>query len=235
MRSRSCYGSFPVIAAEEHCVFQDRDDAGRKLAAALRQARLGLAPGECVVFALPRGGVPVAAPVADALGAPLDLLLVRKIGAPGNPELALGAVSDGADKQVIVNRDIAGAFGFDEKAVAAIAGRQMARLEEQRRIFLGDRAPEAVAGKTAILVDDGAATGATIRLGVRLLRQRGAGRVVVALPVAPHGVARRLREEADIVVCLEEPDDFTAVGAHYLDFGQVEDAEVCRIMEQRER
>lgn len=206
--------------------FSSRSDAGRRLAAALS----GEAGRHPVVLALPRGGVPVAEPVARALGAPLDLVLLRKIGAPRQPELAIGAVADGPAPVLVRNDDIMRAAHVSEATFQARAQREWAELERRRARYLAGRARTSVAGRTAIVVDDGVATGATTVAALRAVRAMGAARVVLAVPVAPAEVLPRLEAEADEVVVLETPDPFFAVGAHYENFGQVEDAEVVETL-----
>jgi len=214
--------------------FIDRGDAGRRLAAALSREHPGHRAGEnTVVLALPRGGVPVAALVAAALGAPLGLLIVRKIGAPSQPELAMGAVASGG--VVIRNEDIIRAIGLSDAAFARATALAEAELATKERIY-GPRAGAAdVAGKTVILVDDGAATGATMRAAVAAARARHAGRVVVALPTASEEAAAELAREADDLVCLDTPEPYFAVGYWYRDFDQVGDDEVRRLLEDASR
>jgi putative phosphoribosyl transferase len=212
-------------------MFRDRTEAGIALARAVgalieSDPRLR-AP---VALALPRGGVPVAVEVARALGAPLDLLLVRKIGAPHEPEVAVGAVVEGDPPDLVVNRDVQCATGMSEAALEAAKDRQLAEIARRRTLYLADRAPVAVAGRTVVLVDDGVATGATVRAALKALRRRGPAAVILAIPVGPADVLADLRREADHVVCLETPDPFIAVGAQYADFDQVSDSEVAAVM-----
>ncbi|MFJ9520078.1 phosphoribosyltransferase [Kitasatospora sp. NPDC101801] len=198
--------------------FTDRKDAGRQLA-----ARLGAVP-DAVVVGLPRGGVPVAAEVARALGAPLDICVVRKLGVPGRPELGMGAIGEG------------GARVLDEhiRLAARVTNAQLAEVERVERVELarrcaryrGGRPPVELSGRTVLVVDDGIATGSTARAACRTVGQRGAARVVLAVPVAPAGWRDRLRGEADELVCVAEPADFPAIGSFYADFGQTTDAEV---------
>jgi putative phosphoribosyl transferase len=207
--------------------FRDRAEAGRHLAELLRH----LKDADPMVFALPRGGVPVAMPVAEALGAPLDLLLVRKIGAPGQPELALGAVVEGEPPQTVVNDEIVGMLGVPADFVTEQAADQLAEIERRRRLWLRGRAPVSPYGRTAILVDDGIATGATVRAALLGLKRAGAARRVLAVPVAPPEVADALRRECDEVVVLAEPPAFGSVGAVYDDFRQIEDTEVTALLD----
>ncbi|MFO1105744.1 MAG: phosphoribosyltransferase family protein [Amaricoccus sp.] len=203
--------------------FRDRAAAGDALAEAL--AARGLR--NPVVLALPRGGVPVAAPVAKRLGAPLDLLIVRKIGVPRQPELAAGAVADGGE--IVVNDAIAARFGLDRRALEALAEAERAEIARRRAVYLRGRPPVPVAGRTAILVDDGIATGATMRAALAVLRQRRPARLVLAVPVADEDVLREL--DADETVCLQRSLLHGAVGASYADFAQLEDAEVTRLLD----
>jgi len=207
--------------------FVDRRDAGQQLAAALKRVTLE----RPVVYALPRGGVPVAAEVAAALDAPLDLVLVRKIGAPGQPELAVGAVVDGVAPEVFVNRDIARATGADEAYFKAMEEQALREIERRRTVYLGGRAPVSPAGCDAILVDDGVATGASIIVAAHALRRRDARRVIIATPVAPPDALPRLESEADLVVCLQQPEWFPGIGAFYRDFHQLEDSEVVELLQ----
>ncbi len=202
-------------------MFIDRSDAGRQLAAALAGPR-----ERPVVLALPRGGVPVGLEVARALGAPLDILMVRKIGAPSQPEVALGAVVDGSPPLVWLNEQIVAAAGADEDYIEAEKARQLREIARRRQVYGQDRPAPDLAGREAIVVDDGAATGATMRIALRALATSAAAKVTVALPVAPPEVVAGLRAEADEVICLEQPDSFRAVGLHYGRFAQVTDEEV---------
>jgi putative phosphoribosyl transferase len=206
--------------------FIDRSDAGRRLAQALLAYRIR----RPVVLALPRGGVPVAAEIAAALNAPLDLVLVRKIGVPEQPELAMGAVVNGGAPIVVRNEDIIGVTGIGEAEFEAVRDRELAEIERRRRLYLGKRIPADVAGRTAIVVDDGVATGATTRAALRALRLRQPARLVLAVPVAPTDTVAALREEADEVVCLETHASFGAIGFYYADFRQLSDQEVKDIV-----
>jgi predicted phosphoribosyltransferase len=211
-----------------HAAFRNRSDAGRRLAGAVKR----LALDRPVVFALPRGGVPVALEIARTLGAPLDLVLVRKLGAPGQPELALGAVVDGADPQMIVNEDVRLSTGASEAFIQAARARGLQEIERRRRIYFQGLERSDPKGRTAIVVDDGLATGATALAAVRALRLQGAARVVLAVPVAPEETLERLRAEADEVVCLSAERWFLGVGAFYDDFRQVSDGEVVAMLRQ---
>lgn len=208
--------------------FQNRRDAGRQLADRLPK----IDPENAVVIALPRGGVPVGAVIAERLGIPLDVILVRKVGAPMQPELAVAAVTDGEEMQVTVNEDIKAELGLTDADVEELARKQLPEIERRREAYYGARKPTPLAGKTVIVVDDGVATGATANSALRLIRKQEPARLILALPVAPADTIRRLEQHADEVVCLSTPTPFFAVGAHYADFSQVEDAEVIDILRQ---
>ena len=202
--------------------FRDRSEAGLRLADAL--ARFGDA--QPVVLALPRGGVPVAAEIARALGAPLDLILVRKIGLPTQPELAMGAVVDGDPPLVVRNDAVIRMARVSEAEFRAACARELAEIERRRQRYLAGRARVAVAGRTAIVVDDGVATGATTRAALRAVRAGNPQRLVLAVPVAPTESLAAMRAEADEVVCLEDHRQFDAIGRFYTDFRQITDGEV---------
>lgn len=207
-------------------MFIDRTDAGRRLLERLPD----LDPGATVILALPRGGVPVAAVIARSLGAPLDLALVRKVGFPGHPELALAAVSDGSDPQIAVNREVARMSGLDQAEIEALAEEQLAEIRRRRELYLKGRTPVPIAGKTVVVVDDGVATGATMRAALRLLRGAGPARLIAAVPVAPPDIVAELAGECDEVIALETPQPFGSVGAYYKVFDQVPDAAVSEIL-----
>jgi len=206
--------------------FANRAEAGRRLGARLEDFR----DRDCVVLALPRGGVPVAAEIAAALSLPLDLMLVRKIGAPGNPEIAVGAIADGAAPQVLMNEGLPRRLRPSASYVSEQIELLTQEIARRRQLYTADRAPVPIKGKTVILVDDGVATGATIRVGLQALARSGAAEIVIAVPVAPAALVRQLREQAAAVQCLVAPDDFRAVGLHYVDFHQVTDDEVVSLM-----
>ena len=212
-------------------LFTDRADAGKKLARRLLQ----LKDKKPVVLALPRGGVPVAFEVAKALGAPLDLVLVRKIGVPFQEEYALGAIADGGDPELVIDENIRRSLNIPEDYVERAKAEALEEIERRRRVYLGKRAPVEVAGHTAIIVDDGIATGATMRAALRAVRRRDPAWLVLAVPVAPPESLRRLAEEADETICLHQPEYFAAVGQFYQDFGQTQDDEVIALLAQAER
>lgn len=212
--------------------FADRAEAGRLLGAAVRE-RLG-ENAEVVVLGLPRGGVTVAAGVADALEAPLDVLVVRKVGVPGQPELAMGALAAGT---VVRNADVVHALGIDDATFAAAADAEREVATARERSYRGIHAPTPLHDRTAILVDDGLATGATARAAVQALRHSEddrPARVVLAVPVAPRDALADLARLVDDVVCLRTPLPFHAVGEWYRRFGQVSDDEVRALLTQRE-
>lgn len=217
------------IAQAPMKVFQDRVDAGRQLAKELDRFK---DRRDVVVLALPRGGVPVGAEIARALHAPLDVLVVRKLGAPGQPELAMGAIASGG--AVVMNPEVRAYFADQPDVIEAIAKREKQELARREQAYRGKRAPLDVTGKAAILVDDGAATGATMRAAVSALRALGAKRVIVALPVCSVEAKRLLDKEADEFICIEVPLSFYAVGQWYLDFGQTSDDEVRELLESAE-
>jgi predicted phosphoribosyltransferase len=208
--------------------FKNRSDAGRRLAAALERYKRQ----QPVILALPRGGVPVAAEVAVSLEAPLDLILVRKIGVPFQPELAMGAVVDGDSPLVVRNEDVIRLSGIEESEFQSVCNEELAEIERRRQRYLGERERVEIAGKTAIVIDDGIATGATTRAALRATRARGPKRVVLAVPVAPTESLAAMQEEADDVVCLEDYQSFGAIGFYYSDFRQISDAEVIETLKR---
>lgn len=206
-------------------LFQDRQDAGRRLA-----ERLSGYAGQpnVVVLALPRGGVPVAAEVARALGAPLDVFLVRKLGVPGHEELAMGAVASGGVR--VLNHDVLDHVAVPAEAIERVTATQQQELRRRERAYRDDRPAPEVRGRTVILVDDGLATGTTMRAAVAALRQQQPARLVVAVPVAAVETCRELRTEVDEIVCLLTPEPFYAVGLWYEDFSQTTDDEVRALL-----
>ena len=209
-------------------LFADRYDAGRRLADALEVYR-GSDP---VVLALPRGGVPVGFEIAKALDAPLDVLLVRKIGAPGQPELGLGAVVDGSDPQTVLTPAVVDAVAPPPGYIEAETRRQLVEIERRRRRYTGERPPPTPSDRTVIVVDDGIATGGTVRAALRGLARSHPARLVLAVPVAPADSLAELEPDCDQIICLATPEPFYAVGQHYRDFTQTEDDEVVRLLEE---
>lgn len=207
--------------------FVDRRQAGRELARAVAALKLE----RPVVLALPRGGVPVAYEVAKALGAPLDLLMVRKIGAPGHEEYGIGALVDGSAPEMVIDEAAARLVGADRAYIERQAARELGEIERRRAIYR-TAPPVPLKGRTALVVDDGIATGGTVRAALQALGRSGASRVVLAVPVGPADRLAALREACDEVVCLVTPDPFYAVGMHYQDFGQTSDDEVIRLLEE---
>ncbi|WP_267212163.1 phosphoribosyltransferase [Chelatococcus asaccharovorans] len=206
--------------------FSDRKDAGRQLAAALA----GYKGRNPVVLALPRGGVPVAAEVAEALGAPLDLVLVRKIGLPWQPELAVGAVVDGTDPVIVRNEDVILSSGLSDATFKSVCDAELAEIARRKTRYIGLRARAALAGKVVIVIDDGIATGATMKAALRAIRQHGPRELVLAVPVAPADTLSELAPEVDALVCLVTPEPFGAIGYFYRDFSQVDDDTVVSIL-----
>jgi len=207
-------------------MFRNRSEAGRRLAAALAHLH-GRDP---VVLALPRGGVPVAYEIASVLEAPLDVVLVRKIGAPLQRELAAAAVVDGEKTEIVRNPEVIEALHVGEDYLRREAERQVAEIERRRRLYLGERPPASVAGRTAIVVDDGIATGATVRAALRGVHRRHPAHLVLAVPVAPPEAVAALRGDVDELVCLETPALFGAIGRFYADFAQVDDEDVRELL-----
>jgi predicted phosphoribosyltransferase len=205
--------------------FRDRAEAGRLLAARLADS---VPRDELRVLALPRGGVPVAFEVARALDAPLDVFLVRKLGVPGAQELAMGALASGGVR--VLNRDVIDAFAITDEAIEAVTAHEQDELQRRERLYRGGHAPLDVAGRTVILVDDGLATGSTMRAAVAALRRLGPARIVVAVPTAAPAAVAEINELADACVCAVTHEPFHAVGLWYEDFSQVSDDEVCDLL-----
>lgn len=209
--------------------FRDRQEAGRALAVRLAQAlQPAPTPADALVLALPRGGLPVALPIAQALGLPLDVLVVRKLGVPGQPEYAMGAIASGGLQ--VLNEDVLRELDISSATVDTVARAERQELARREQLYRGRRPPPAIAGRSVIVVDDGLATGATMRAAVRALRTQGPARIVVAVPVAAADTAEALRGEADAVITVATPEPFIAVGRWYREFEQVEDAEVRRVL-----
>ncbi len=208
--------------------FADRREAGRRLGELLTR----FAGAQTLVLALPRGGVPVAFEVAQALGAELDVLVVRKIGAPYHEELGIGAIVDGTPPQAVIDEDLARAVGASAEYLETQKARQLAEIQRRKRAYRGERPEPKVAGRTVIVVDDGIATGGTMKAALRALRAHNPKRLIVAVPVAPPDTLAELESECDEVVCPERPPIFYAVGSHYGDFTQTEDWEVTSLLAQ---
>jgi predicted phosphoribosyltransferase len=207
--------------------FRDRADAGRKLAEKL-QAYAGRP--DVVVLALPRGGVPVGAEVARALAAPLDVFLVRKLGLPGHEELAMGAIATGGSR--VLNEDLVRELRLEDALIESVAAREQAELERRERLYRGDRPPPELKGKTVILVDDGLATGASMRAAVKAVRQQEPARVVVAVPAAAPQTCADLEKQVDEIICWQTPEPFYAVGLWYEDFSETTDDQVRSLLEE---
>lgn len=211
--------------------FADRRDAGRRLAQSLFQ----FASPETLVLALPRGGVPVGFEVAQALGAKLDVLVVRKIGAPFHEELGIGAIVDGTPPQTVINEELARSVGASAEYIEAQKAKQLAEIERRKRAYRGDRPNPQIAGRTVIVVDDGIATGGTVKAALRALRGQNPKRLILAVPVAPPDTLAQLQSECDEIVCLEAPALFYAVGSFYEDFTQTEDWEVSSLLAEAQK
>jgi putative phosphoribosyl transferase len=207
--------------------FRDRADAGRELAEHLR-AHAG--EPHLIVLGLPRGGVPVAFEVARALKAPLDVFLVRKLGVPGHEELAMGAIASGGVR--VINEEVVGALDVPAELIDAVAAREEEELQRRERVYRGDASPPRMEGATAMLVDDGLATGSSMRAAVAALREQAAARVVAAVPVAPPETCAALEPHVDEMVCAATPQPFRAVGLWYRDFTPTTDEEVHALLER---
>lgn len=207
--------------------YRDRREAGRRLAAGLAAYR---GRTDVLVLGIPRGGVPVAYELARALGAPLDVIVVRKLGVPFQPELAMGAIASGGIR--VLNVDVVEELGYPDSVIEAVAERELRELERREHAYRGERPALDPAGKTAIVADDGLATGSSMRAAVTSLRTRAAAAVVVAVPVGAQSTCREIGRIADDVVCPLQPETFMAVGQWYEDFGQTSDDEVRQLLEQ---
>ena len=206
--------------------FPSREHAGRELALRLKS----MAIENPIVLALPRGGVPIAAEVARVLHAPLDLLLVRKIGVPSMPELAAAAVVDGERAEIVLNQGVMDIAGLTKEAIDDLAREQLAEIERRRRLYLGDRKPVSIKDKTAIVIDDGIATGTTAKAALQALRRRGPRAIILAVPVASPEAVSHLAAYSDQVVALQQPAFFYAIGQFYSDFHQLSDDEVIEAL-----
>jgi predicted phosphoribosyltransferase len=208
-------------------IFRDRTEAGQHLAAIL--AKYANRPG-VLVLALPRGGVPVAYEVAKQLGAPLDIFLVRKLGVPGHEELAMGAIASGGVR--VVNEDVVGYLKIPEEVIDTVTEIEQQELERREHAYRGDRPPPDVKGRVVILIDDGLATGSTMRAAAAALRKQGPARIVVAVPVSSRETCNEFRSEVDEIVCAVTPEPFRGVGLWYEDFSQTTDDEVRELLER---
>jgi predicted phosphoribosyltransferase len=207
-------------------IYKNRSQAGKGLA----QELAGYADQHPIVLALPRGGLPVAAEIAKALDAPLDLLLVRKLGTPGQPELAMGAVIDGAEPHVMRNDEIIAILGIPETEFQKVVRRELAEIERRRILYLGNRPRAQLKGRVAIVVDDGVATGATTRAALQAVRSQMPAKTILAVPVAPTSTIEELSGEADEIICPHSYEPFFAIGFYYTDFRQINDDEVIEIL-----
>ena len=217
------------LMTRETMVYLTREQAGKMLARRL----MPYASHNVVVLGVPRGGLPVAKEVADALGAALDVVVVRKLGAPGQPELGIGAVVDGDHPRAIFNQDIIEHLGVSEEYIDAEIARQLKEVNRRESAYRGGRAKVPLSGKIVIVVDDGIATGSSIRAALRGVRRQKPKRLVLAVPVAPADAIEVLRSEADDIICIETPENFFAVGQLYRDFHQVTGDEVKTILQTR--
>ncbi len=205
-------------------LFADREDAGRRLAVPLR----GTVPADALVLGLPRGGVPVASAVARTLGLPLDVVVVRKLGVPFQPELAFGAIGEGGVR--VLDDEVVRRARLGDHEIEDIAAREAGELDRRAALYRGGRPPRAVRGRPVVVVDDGVATGSTARAACRVVRAAGASHVTLAVPVGPPDAAERLTGDADVVVCLHSPAGFAAVGEWYADFRQTTDERVMALL-----
>ena len=210
--------------------FANRSEAGRLLAEKLEKYA---GRDDVIVLGLPRGGVPVAYEVAKRLGAPLDVFIVRKLGVPGFEELAAGAIATGSVR--VLNEDVIRAIPHADAAIEAVTAREAAELERREQTYREGRPPPELRNRIVILVDDGLATGATMRAAVKALRQSGAAKIVVAVPVGPPDTCREVKQEADETICLSTPEFFQAVGQYYEDFSQTSDEDVRQLLGQAEQ
>jgi putative phosphoribosyl transferase len=211
-------------------VFADRREAGRELGRRMQET---LTYADLLVLGLPRGGVPVAFEVAAALGAPLDVFLVRKLGVPGHEELAMGAIASGGVR--VLNEELLKAGGVDDRAVEEVARRELAELERRERLYRDGRPAPDAADRTVVLVDDGLATGSTMQAAVTALRRLDTRRIIVAVPVGSMEACAMFRQAADDLLCVETPEPFRAVGLWYDDFSATTDDEVCTLLQEASR
>jgi putative phosphoribosyl transferase len=210
--------------------FRDRQEAGCLLAKALA---VYATRSDVIVLALPRGGVPVGFEVAKTLHAPLDVVIVRKLGVPGQEELAMGAIAGGGMQ--VINNCVVRSLGISQEQIASEAAKERAELERRERLYRGGRPAQDIRGRTVILVDDGIATGTTMKVAIAAIKRQQPSKIVVAIPVAPLSTCEQMEREVDEVMCLFSPEDFVAIGVWYSDFTQVPDQEVCDLLERADR
>lgn len=208
-------------------LFVDRTDAGKQLANALKSYS---GQSDIIILALPRGGVPVAYPIAKALKSPLDVFLVRKLGVPRQEELAMGAIA--SNNVMILNDEIINQLGISQSQIDEVIKKEKSVLEERQNKYTGDRAPIEIENKTVILVDDGIATGSTIRAAIKAIKKLNCKKIVVAVPVAPPDTIEKIRDEVDEMICLKMPYPFFAIGGWYENFGQTSDEEVITLLQK---
>lgn len=208
--------------------FASREAAADLLAKKLASLKLA----DPVVLALPRGGVPIGFKCAQAVGAPLDLLMVRKIGVPGQPELAAAAIVGGAAHELVLNDEVMRVCGLSVEDLQPTIVRELAEIERRRGIYLRGRKPIDVFGRSVVILDDGIATGTTLRAAIKALRRKGPKEIVVAVPLAPKETITELKHEVDRIICLTQPQPFFAIGVHYVDFHPVSDNEVMKLLDQ---
>lgn len=208
--------------------YADRFEAGRALAELLSKRHLD----KPVILALPRGGVPVAFEVARALNAPLDLVFVRKIGVPRIPELAAAAVVDGGEPELVINEDVLDETGMTRRDIERRMATELAEIDRRRKVYLAARSPVPLTGRSLVIVDDGLATGASMKAAVIALRRKAPKEIIVAVPVAPADTVREFESIADVIVCPLKPHPFHAIGAHYGDFHQLDDSEVVDLLDR---
>jgi len=215
------------MTSDDEPRFRDRREAGRVLAAAMMKYA---GRTDVIVLALPRGGVPVGFEVAEALGAPLDIFLVRKLGTPGHRELAMGAIASGGVR--VINDEVVGWLGISPEQIDAVAREEQRELERRQAAYLEGRAPAPLEGRISILVDDGLATGSTMRAAAQAVRQRNPARVIVAVPVGAPDTCGEIAAVADDVICVRRPEPFSAVGQWYIDFEQTTDEQVMELIHE---
>lgn len=219
--------SFLAGQAMTELVFRDRTDGGKRLGAELARREF---PGDVIVLGLARGGLPVAIEVAKALHAPLDVIVVRKLGVPWQPELAMGAIAGGGVE--VLDRHLIAELGISQRMVDAAIRKETAEIERREKLYRGGRLALDLRNRTVVLIDDGLATGSTMLVAIRYVRMRSASRIIVAVPVGSRDACARVSKEADELVCLSTPDSFMAVGEWYMDFRQVGDQEVQSVLEE---